>query len=206
MRLTILILISLVLVMLVIERVPAMADETPVQKKATLGGGCFWCLEAVFQELEGVSSVQSGYAGGSGTPNYEEVCSGTTGHAEVVQIVFDPEITTFDEILAVFFTIHDPTTLNRQGADVGTQYRSVIFYHSAAQKAVAKSVMKQLALEKVFSKPVVTQLTPLEHFYQAEENHQDYYSRNRAQGYCRAVIDPKVQKFRQKFSSKRKSR
>ncbi len=187
-------------------RNPAMATENASTERATLGGGCFWCLEAVFQELEGVSSVESGYSGGSGTPNYREVCDGDTGYAEVIQVVFDPEVTAFAEVLAVFFTIHDPTTLNRQGADVGTQYRSVIFYHSAAQKATATAIMEQLAQDEVYSNPVVTQLTPLEHFYKAEDYHQDYYSRNRAQGYCRSVIDPKVQKFRQKFSSKRKSR
>ncbi len=182
-----------------------MADAKKTVETATLGGGCFWCLEAVFEELEGVSSVESGYSGGSGTPNYQEVSGGDTGHAEVVQVVFDSSVTTFDEVLAVFFTIHDPTTLNRQGADVGTQYRSVIFYHSPEQKATARSIMDQLAEDKVYNKPVVTQLTSMEHFYPAESYHQDYYSRNRAQGYCRAVIDPKVQKFRQKFSSKRKS-
>ena len=176
------------------------------KETATLGGGCFWCLEAVFQDLEGVISVESGYAGGTGTPNYEDVCSGTTGHAEVVQVVFNPEVTNYEEVLAVFFTIHDPTTLNRQGADVGTQYRSVIFYHSPDQKAVAQDIMKQLVAERVYQNPVVTQLVPMEHFYRAEQHHQDYYARNRTQGYCRAVIDPKIQKFRQKFSSKRKTR
>ncbi len=181
-------------------------NNSSERELATLGGGCFWCLEAVFQDLEGVISAESGFSGGTGTPNYQEVCSGLTGHAEVVQVVFNPEVTRYEEVLAVFFTIHDPTTLNRQGADVGTQYRSVIFYHSPDQKAVAQNIMKQLDAEKVYKDPVVTQLVPMEHFYRAEQHHQDYYARNRTQGYCRAVIDPKIQKFRQKFSSKRKTR
>lgn len=188
------------------ERAPAMADTNSTLETATLGGGCFWCMEAIFQELEGVGSVISGYSGGSGTPDYKEVCTGTTGHAEVIQIVFDPSVTTFAEILAVFFTLHDPTTLNRQGADVGTQYRSVIFYESPSQKSTAQSVMQQLSEEEVFPKPIVTELSLLDHFYKAENYHQDYYSRNRTQGYCQAVIDPKVRKFRQKFASKRKTR
>ncbi len=170
----------------------------------TLGGGCFWCMEAVFEELDGVMKVESGYAGGSGTPNYQEVCTGETGHAEVVQITFNPEVTPFEEILAVYFTIHDPTTLNRQGADVGTQYRSVIFYNSAQQKATSERILKELEADKVFSDPVVTQLEKFEHFYKAENYHQDYYQNNRSAGYCRAVIDPKVRKFRQKFAHKRK--
>jgi peptide-methionine (S)-S-oxide reductase len=180
-------------------------DSQATTEKATLGGGCFWCLEAVFQDLQGVSSVESGYSGGRGTPDYKAVCTGTTGHAEVIQVVFDPEVTPYEEVLAVFFTIHDPTTLNRQGADTGTQYRSVIFYHSPTQKKVAQSIMKQLEDEKVYNNPVVTELSPLDRFYRAEDYHQDYYSRNSTQGYCRAVIDPKIQKFRQKFASKSKS-
>lgn len=206
MRFLKLFLILAVSVALNTERTPAMAGENVTLESATLGGGCFWCLEAVFQELEGVTSVESGYAGGSGTPDYKEVCSGSTGHAEVVQVMFNPEVTAFEEVLAVFFTMHDPTTLNRQGADVGTQYRSVIFYESEAQKETSISIMQQLVRDKVYDKPVVTQLSPLEIFYKAEEYHQDYYSRNRAQGYCQAVIDPKVKKFREKFSSKLKSR
>ncbi len=179
-------------------------DSKAEMETATLGGGCFWCLEAVFQELEGVISVESGYAGGSGTPDYKEVSTGSTGHAEVIQIVFKSDVTSYEEILAVYFTMHDPTTLNRQGADVGTQYRSVIFYHSPEQKLASNSVIKQLADDKVYKNKVVTELTPFEHFYKAENYHQDYYSRNRTAGYCRAVIDPKIQKFRQKFASKRK--
>jgi len=198
-----LVLILVMSIALASERTFVMAEEKSNLETATLGGGCFWCLEAVFQELEGVRGVESGYSGGSGTPNYKEVCTGETGHAEVIRILFNPEVTTYEEILAVFFTIHDPTTLNRQGGDVGTQYRSVIFYESAAQKATAASIMQQLAQEKVYGKPVVTELTPLETFYKAENYHQDYYSRNRSQAYCRAVIDPKVKKFREKFANKR---
>jgi len=171
---------------------------------ATLGGGCFWCIEAVFEELDGVMKAESGYSGGSGTPTYQEVCSGQTGHAEVVQITFNPDVTSFEEVLAVFFTVHDPTTLNRQGADVGTQYRSVIFYHSNRQKEQAEKMIAQLEEEKVFRNQVVTQLDRFEHFYKAEAYHQNYYQNNRSAGYCRAVIDPKVQKFRQKFADKRK--
>ncbi len=183
----------------------ALAMESKAEMEtATLAGGCFWCLEAVFEELEGVIRVESGYAGGAGTPDYKEVSTGQTGHAEVVQVTFKSDVTSYDEVLAVFFTIHDPTTLNRQGADVGTQYRSEIFYHSPDQKATAKLIMKQLGDEKVYRDRVVTQLSAYEHFYKAEDYHQDYYSRNRSAGYCRAVIDPKVQKFRQKFAHKRK--
>ncbi len=171
---------------------------------ATLGGGCFWCIEAVFEELDGVMKAESGYAGGSGTPTYEEVCTGQTGHAEVVQITFNPDVTSFEEILAVFFTVHNPTTLNRQGADVGTQYRSVVFYHSEEQKAMAEKVIHKLEEEKVYRNPVVTQLEKLEHFYKAENYHQNYYAKNPHAGYCQAVINPKVQKFRRKFGHKRK--
>ena len=178
---------------------------SPFEETATLGGGCFWCLEAVFKEMEGVRSVVSGYAGGEDpNPTYKEVCSGTTGHAEVVQIAFDPAITSYRELLAVFFTIHDPTTLNRQGADVGTQYRSAVFTHSPAQEQAAREVVTELVEEGVYSRPVVTEVTPLTKFHQAEESHQDYYRRNPTQGYCRAVIDPKLKKFREKFADKRR--
>lgn len=179
-------------------------NANAAKETVTLGGGCFWCIEAVFEQMEGVSKAESGYAGGSGTPTYQEVCTGQTGHAEVVQITFDPEVTSFEEILAVFFTVHDPTTLNRQGADVGTQYRSVIFYHTPQQKATAEDIIRQLEEEKVYRNKVVTQLENFEHFYKAEGYHQNYYQNNRSAGYCRAVIDPKVQKFRQKFAHKRK--
>jgi peptide-methionine (S)-S-oxide reductase len=172
---------------------------------ATLAGGCFWCLEAAFSELRGVDKVVSGYAGGHvPNPSYELVCTGTTGHAEVVQITFDPAVVSYDDLLHVFFTIHDPTTLNRQGGDVGTQYRSAIFYHSAAQKAAAERVMAELATTKLWDDPLVTELARLERFYPAEEYHRDYFRRNPTQAYCRAVIAPKVAKVRKLYLDKLK--
>jgi peptide-methionine (S)-S-oxide reductase len=172
---------------------------------ATLGGGCFWCLEAVFDQLDGVISVESGYAGGSvANPTYRAVCTGTTGHAEVVQVTFDPTRITYREILDVFFDIHDPTTLNRQGADVGTQYRSVIFYHSNAQQATAEALIAEFAAAQRWSAPVVTEVTPFAAFYVAEDYHQEYYQNNQRQPYCRAVVAPKVDKFRQHFFTKLK--
>ena len=174
-------------------------------ERATLGGGCFWCLEAVYDRLQGVTDVVSGYAGGPrANPTYEQVCSGATGHAEVVQVTFDPEVTSFREILEVFFAIHDPTTLNRQGADVGTQYRSVIFYHSDEQKRVAEDVMRELSEQKLWDDAIVTELAPAPEFYPAEEYHQQYFERNPNQGYCQVVVAPKVAKFRSKFSAKLK--
>ncbi len=173
---------------------------------ATLGGGCFWCLEAVFDELIGVKKVVSGYAGGlAPDPAYEEVCSGRTGHAEVVQVSFDPTVLPYRDLLQVFFGIHDPTTLNRQGADAGTQYRSVIFYHSPEQQATAQQVMKELTKEKIWQDPIVTQLAPAPHFYSAEKYHQKYFQRNPAQPYCQAVINPKLAKFRKGFAKKIRS-
>ena len=167
---------------------------------ATLAGGCFWCLEAVFDDLRGVQDVQSGYTGGANpNPTYEQVCSGKTGHAEVVQVTFDPEVTSFREILQVFFTIHDPTTLNRQGADVGTQYRSAIFYHSPEQKRIAEEVVAEITQEGIWKDPIVTEIVPITEFYSAEKYHDDYYRRNGGQPYCQAVIAPKVSKFRKKF-------
>lgn len=167
---------------------------------ATLGGGCFWCLEAVFDDLKGVTDVVSGYAGGRAVkPTYQQVCSGSTGHAEVVQVTFDPAQISFHEILEVFFSMHDPTTLNRQGADVGTQYRSVIFYHDEEQKQVAQEVMRQFAQQGVWSNPIVTQLAPFEAFYPAEDYHQEYFAHNPHQSYCQVVIAPKVAKFRKQF-------
>ena len=175
------------------------------RETATLAGGCFWCLEAAFQDLKGVEKVQSGYAGGHiANPSYEQVCTGTTGHAEVVQITFDPTVVSFDDLLHVFFTIHDPTTLNRQGEDVGTQYRSAIFYHTPEQKATAERVIRELEAEKVWDDPVVTELKPLDAFYPAEQYHRDYYRRNPTQGYCRAVIAPKVAKVRKLYFDKLK--
>ncbi|HVG43739.1 MAG TPA: peptide-methionine (S)-S-oxide reductase MsrA [Longimicrobium sp.] len=170
---------------------------------ATLAGGCFWCLEAVFEEMRGVESVKSGYAGGSvPNPRYDDVCTGRTGHAEVVQVAFDPAEVSFRELLEVFFTIHDPTTLNQQGADQGTQYRSAIFTHSPEQAQTAREVIRDLEAEAVWDDPIVTQVEPLTQFYPAEDYHDAYYRRNARQPYCQVVIAPKVAKFRQKYLSK----
>lgn len=182
------------------EAVPSSEKETSTTEVITLGGGCFWCLEAVFNELHGVRSVHSGYAGGTvANPSYQQVCSGTTGHAEVVQVELDPRVLSLHDLLEVFFTIHDPTTLNRQGADVGTQYRSVILYRNDAQKAVAEQVLLEIRDRKIWDRPLVTQIVPLETFYRAEDYHQRYYEENPSAGYCRVVIEPKVQKFRETF-------
>ena len=181
--------------------------ESNQREVATLAGGCFWCLEAVFDDLNGVVSVESGYAGGDvPNPSYEHVCSGTTGHAEVVQVTFDPQILSYRELLEVFFTIHDPTTLNRQGADIGTQYRSAIFYHSPEQKEIAEKTISELSAQGLWDSSVVTEVVPLTEFYVAEDYHQEYFARNPTQGYCRMVVAPKVAKFRQKFLGKLKSR
>jgi peptide-methionine (S)-S-oxide reductase len=171
------------------------------QEIATLAGGCFWCLEAVFDDLKGVHSVESGYMGGkTPNPNYEEVCSGASGHAEVVRVTFDPDELSYRDLLAVFFTIHDPTTLNRQGNDVGTQYRSAIFYHSEAQKRDAEEVIRNLAAEKLFSAPIVTEVVPASQFHLAETYHQEYFRRvGGGNPYCSYVIEPKVAKFRKRF-------
>ena len=178
-----------------------MTDEI-----ATLGGGCFWCTEAVFSEIEGVKKVVSGYSGGSvKNPNYQQVSTGRTGHAEVIQVTFDPEVVSYREILEIFFTMHDPTQLNGQGADVGTQYRSVIFYHSEEQKEIAEEFIKEMDETNVFKLPIVTKLEPFEEFYEAEEYHKDYYRRNRNQGYSRLVIAPKLEKVEKKFKEKIKS-
>jgi len=167
---------------------------------ATLAGGCFWCLEAVFDDIKGVHSVESGYAGGAiANPSYREVCSGNTGHAEVVQVHFDPNIVSYRDLLNVFFAIHDPTTMNRQGADVGTQYRSAIFYHDDEQKMVAEELIKNLNAQKIWDKPIVTELAKLDKFYMAEDYHQEYFARNPYQPYCQAVVAPKVSKFRKHF-------
>jgi len=163
----------------------------------TLAGGCFWCLEAVFDEVKGVESVESGYAGGHiQNPSYRAVCDGETGHAEVVQVRFDPSIVSFRDLLNVFFAIHDPTTLNRQGADVGTQYRSAIFYHTLEQKETAEALIHELNKQKIWDSPIVTEVTALDNFYAAEDYHQEYFARNPTQPYCQAVISPKVSKFR----------
>jgi peptide-methionine (S)-S-oxide reductase len=173
---------------------------------ATLGGGCFWCLEPVFGDLRGVVSAVSGYAGGHvPNPSYEQVCSGRTGHAEVVQVTFDPSVVSYHDLLGIFFSIHDPTTLNRQGADVGTQYRSAIFYHSPEQKETAEQVIREVEGEGIWSGPIVTQLVPFEEFYRAEDYHQDYFANNPSQGYCSVVIAPKVAKFRKQYQEMLKS-
>ncbi|NWG18079.1 MAG: peptide-methionine (S)-S-oxide reductase MsrA [Chloroflexi bacterium] len=170
---------------------------TPITETATLGGGCFWCLEAIYDRLKGVEDVVSGYAGGHVVnPTYHQVCDGTTGHAEVVQIRFNPQVITFDDVLDVFFSIHDPTTLNRQGADVGPQYRSAIFYHSPEQQAAAQQKIRALEAQRLWPDPIVTEVTPLDVFYPAEDYHQEYYENNPNQSYCRFVIAPKVAKFR----------
>jgi len=182
-----------------------IVNSSQDREVATLGGGCFWCVEAVFDELRGVERVESGYAGGATqNPTYRQVCAGTTGHAEVIQVTFDPQVTSFKEILDVFFTVHDPTTLNRQGADIGTQYRSVIFYHDDKQKAVAERVIEELNAAHVWDAPIVTEIAPLPDFYPAEDYHQEYFRLNGEQPYCRAVVAPKMAKFRKQFSERLK--
>lgn len=172
---------------------------------ATLGAGCFWCVEAVFEQIQGVTAVRSGYTGGLiPDPTYKAVCTGTTGHAEVIQLDYDPSVTSFEEVLEVFFTSHDPTTLNRQGADVGTQYRSAIFYHSDEQKQVAEKVIAELNESQAFSNPIVTEVTKFEKFYEAEDYHQDYFELNGRNPYCRAVIVPKLEKVKKVFAEKLK--
>jgi peptide-methionine (S)-S-oxide reductase len=170
---------------------------------ATFGAGCFWCVEAIFQNLNGVQSVQSGYAGGNiKNPSYKEVCNGNTGHAEVCQIIFDPSKITFSELLEVFWKTHDPTTLNRQGNDMGTQYRSVIFYHTTEQKLLAEQYKKQINDEKAFQNPVITEIVPFTNYYAAEEYHQNYYNLNSEEGYCKFLIQPKLEKFEKIFKNK----
>jgi peptide-methionine (S)-S-oxide reductase len=167
---------------------------------ATLAGGCFWCLEAVYDEIKGVQGVESGYAGGHmDNPSYRAVCNGDTGHAEVVQVHFDPNVVSYQDLLNVFFAIHDPTTLNRQGADVGTQYRSAIFYHDDEQKKTAEDLIKDLNAQQIWDRPIVTEVAPLDKFYMAEDYHQEYFARNPYQPYCMAVVSPKVSKFRKHF-------
>ena len=172
----------------------------------TVGGGCFWCIEAVFNEIKGVAKVVSGYTGGKvpGRPTYREVCSGLTGHAEVTRVSFDPKVISYEDLLVIFMTSHDPTTLNRQGADRGTQYRSVIYYHSDIQKEIAESIVKEM--NPYYEDPIVTEISPAEVFYEAEAEHQDYYANNRSQGYCSAVITPKLTKLRKMHADKMKER
>ena len=180
--------------------------DTTGMQVATFGSGCFWCTEAIFERLNGVVKVESGYAGGTvKNPTYEEVCSGTTGHAEVTQITYDPKIITYDELLEVFWKTHDPTTLNRQGNDVGTQYRSVIFYHNEEQKELAEKYKKELDKSGAWDNPIVTEISPVTNFYPAEGYHQDYYENNPNQGYCAFVIAPKVEKFEKVFKDKLKN-
>lgn len=183
-----------------------MTGNTNAQlETVTLGGGCFWCLEAVFDDLEGVVDVVSGYSNGAiANPDYKAVCSGETGHAEVIKVVFDPNVISFVDILGVFFSIHDPTTLNRQGNDVGTQYRSGIYFHSANQERIARETIAHLSAEKIWDDPIVTEVVAAETFYAAEDYHQEYFKRNPYQGYCMAVVSPKVSKFRQKFAKRLK--
>jgi peptide-methionine (S)-S-oxide reductase len=190
---------------MVSEQQPA-ADQPRAREVATLGGGCFWCLEAALEQLRGVEKVESGYAGGSGAnPNYREVCGGDTGHAEVVQVTFDPAVLSFGDLLDAFFAIHDPTTLNRQGPDAGTQYRSVIFYHSPRQMELAEQRIAELNAAKVWDAPIVTQVVSFQAFYPAEDYHQDYFRNNPRQPYCQAVVAPKVVKLRKKFADKLKA-
>lgn len=180
-------------------------EEQKDLKIATFGNGCFWCTEAVFQQLEGVERVESGYAGGTvKNPSYKEVCTGTTGHAEVIRVFFNPNKINYRTLLDVFFSTHDPTTLNRQGADVGTQYRSAIFYHDEAQKAEAEKIIADLEKENVFEDKIVTEITAVNNYYPAEDYHQNYYNNNKTQGYCQAVINPKLQKFIKKYKDKLK--
>lgn len=179
-----------------------MATKTEV---ATLGGGCFWCTEAVFLEVKGVESVVSGYTGGVvPNPTYQAICTGTTGHAEVIQVTFDPGVVSYKALLEIFFTTHDPTTLNRQGADVGTQYRSVVYYHDEAQREATEEVIRDFGAQNVYADPIVTEVSPLDTFYPAEENHQNYYALNGRQPYCQVVITPKVAKLRKEFKDKLK--
>ena len=173
---------------------------------ATMAGGCFWCLEAVYDQMKGVVAVESGYIGGQiDHPTYEAVCSGRTGHAEAVRVTFDPAIVSYRELLEVLFVIHDPTTLNRQGHDVGTQYRSAIFYHAPEQKEIAEEVIAAVTREKLYDSPIVTEIVPANTWYEAEPYHQEYFARNPLQGYCTAVVGPKVIKFRKQFASKLKT-
>lgn len=172
-------------------------------EQATFGAGCFWCTEAIFQTLNGVFKVESGYMGGhTDKPTYKEVCTGDTGHAEVIQLEFDPEIVAFEELLLVFFKTHNPTTLNQQGNDIGTQYRSVVFYHSQEQKRKANAMIDQLTKELIFDGPIVTEISPISEFYQAEDYHQNYFNQNTSQSYCAFVIQPKLVKFAQQFKEK----
>ncbi len=182
-----------------------MNTQSQNKEVATLGAGCFWCVEAVYDQLEGVISVESGYSGGdTENPTYKEVCTGTTNHAEVCQITFDPDIISFGELLTVFWSIHNPTTLNQQGADIGTQYRSVVFYHSEKQKEIAEKQIELVNAEKLYEDPIVTEITPFDKFYVAEDYHQEYFDNNPNNSYCRMVVGPKVEKFQKLFKDQLK--
>ena len=195
--------ISVFIVLLISSLTMSSSANTANQSVAVFGGGCFWCIEAVFQQLEGVQKVEPGYSGGDKeNPTYQEVSSGTTGHAEVVRIFFNPDVVSYRELLEVFFTVHDPTTLNRQGADVGPQYRSVVLYQDEKQKSEAKQMIRWLEENRIFDDPIVTEIAQAGPFYVAEDYHHDYYQKNRNQSYCQIVINPKLKKLREKFSDK----
>ncbi|RXQ95561.1 peptide-methionine (S)-S-oxide reductase [Ancylomarina salipaludis] len=201
--------LKLVIIGLLLSTLSQASTQSEMEKKnteiATLGAGCFWCVETIFEELKGVINVESGYMGGETlNPSYKDVCTGETGHAEVCQITFDPTIISFEELLEVFWQIHNPTTLNRQGADVGTQYRSVIFYHNDNQKQIAEDLLKSLDKSGAWDDPIVTEISPAKEFYKAENYHQDYYNLNKSQPYCSFVIKPKIEKFKKAFESKLK--
>ncbi len=204
------ILSTLIVLIVVATGAIAMTDNSPAAEdgrlqEAVLAGGCFWCLEAVFEDMAGVKSSVSGYAGGDDdNPSYEDVCSGASGHAEVVKVTFDPDVVTYRELLEVFFAIHDPTSLNRQGADVGTQYRSMVLYNDDSQHRIADAAIREENASKHWQKDLVTEVVPMKTFYAAEDYHQDYFRRNPSQGYCQAVVGPKLQKFRDKFPDKRR--
>jgi peptide-methionine (S)-S-oxide reductase len=186
-------------------RGPEQASITKALEVATFAAGCFWCTEAVFDQLKGVVRVESGYSGGNvPNPSYEEVCTGDTGHAESIEITFDPSIVSFKDLLQIFFTTHDPTTYNRQGGDVGTQYHSAIFYHNPEQEKIARQVIQEFNGSKVWKKPIVTEVVPYREFYKAEDYHQDYYAKNSGQPYCRVVIEPKIAKLREHYREKLK--
>ena len=188
-------------------REPGQASISKSLEVATFAGGCFWCTEAVFDQLKGVVKVESGYSGGNvPNPTYEDVCTGETGHAESTQVTFDPSVVSYDDLLRIFFTTHDPTTLNRQGADVGTQYRSAVFYHNPEQERTARRVMQEFEQSKVWKRPIVTEVTPYKTFYKAEDYHQEYFRNNPQQPYCAFVVAPKLQKFREKFVAKTRRR
>ncbi len=197
------VILAAVLLVSMFGRIDAMADNN--KELATLGGGCFWCLEAMFEELQGVEKVESGFSGGDAHATYKQVCTGETGHAEVIHVTFDPERITYRDILTVFFATHDPTTLNRQGADVGTQYRSAVFYHDEAQKKATEEAIALLEKEAVFDNPVVTEVSAFDAFIIADDQHQNYYQRNKTQGYCQVVINPKLSKFRKTFAENLKN-